>query len=155
MFFSTTEKLVPEDTDQRTDVYMRWRGDRSLAPGPTVRVDEFALDQDFVELRKTGGTEIPPEDQFPDESAPYRIVAYDGDGARIGGHTITPALLRNQFRLLFSDTHVNANDTLGIDLPAIGQLCFTQGAVEYPVNCVAWGCIASPVQAGITLLGVS
>lgn len=150
VFFSTTEKLVPEDTDSRRDVYMRWRGDRSLAPGPTVRVDEFALDQDFVELRKSGGTEIPPEDQFPDESAPYRIVAYDGDGARIGGHTISPSLLRNQFRMLFSDTHGAANDTLGIDLPAVGQLCFTQGAGELPVTCVAWGCIASPVQAGIT-----
>lgn len=141
VFFTSSEKLVNADTDQEKDVYMRWVG----GP-PSVRIDELALTPDsFVELLKSGEG----QDEFPDEQGPYKIVVYDGDGDEIGEHVITTELLRGQARPLFSDTHPDADEPLEVALPAVGQMCFTQGAGELLVDCVAWGCIATPVQQDI------
>ena len=142
VFFTTSEKLVTADTDQEEDVYMRWQG----GP-PSVRIDEFALTPDpFVELLKSGEG----QEEFPDDQGPYKLVVYDGDGDEVGEHVIAPELLRAQTRPLFSDTHPQKDEPLEVALPAVGQMCFTQGVGEVKVDCVAWGCIATPVQQDIT-----
>ena len=138
VFFTTQEKLVRADTDQEQDVYMRWQG----GP-PSVRIDELALAPDaFVELLKSGSG----QDEFPADQGPYKLAVYDGDARKVGEHVIAPTLLRTQARPLFSDTHPRADEPLEVDLPPVGQLCFTQGAGELRVSCVAWGCIATPVD---------
>lgn len=142
VFFTSSEKLVSADTDQEEDVYMRWRG----GP-PSVRIDELALTPDpFVELLKSGEG----QEEFPTDQGPYKIVVYDGDGDEVGEHTIAPELLRAQARPLFSDTHPDRDEPLGVTLPAVGQMCFTQGSGELMVDCVAWGCVATPVRQDIT-----
>ena len=112
-----------------------------------MRIDEFALTPDsFVELLKSGEG----QEEFPDDQGPYKLVVYDGDGDEVGEHMIAPELLRAQTRPLFSDTHPQKDEPLEVALPAVGQMCFTQGVGELKVDCVAWGCIATPVQQDIT-----
>jgi len=142
VFFTSSEKLVAADTDQEEDVYMRWQG----GP-PSVRINEFALTPDsFVELLKSGEG----QEEFPTDQGPYKLVVYDAAGDEVGEHVIAPELLRAQVRPLFSDTLPEKDEPLEVALPAVGQMCFTQGADGLKVDCVAWGCIATPVQQDIT-----
>ncbi len=106
----------------------------------------------FVEL-------IDPSDEpFPSGSGPYKVVVYDAAGARLGAHTISTALLqgRDNTRPLLISTPtadaalgVTGDEALDVGLPAVGQLCYTAGSSEAAFDCVAWGCIASPVSSSV------
>lgn len=138
VFFTTSEKLVTADNDTREDVYMRW-----LGGPPSVQVSEFSLaPHGFVELLKSGEG----QDEFPTEEGPYKLVAYDAAGEKVGEHEIAPPLLRGQALSLFSDTHPGADEPLEMVLPASGHICFTRGVGEARVSCVAWGCLATELD---------
>jgi hypothetical protein len=121
-----------------------------------MRVNEVMLstggngDAQFVELLESS------DEPFPDSFAPYKIVVYGAGGNRLGAHQIDQGLLAgrdNTDPLLISTAAadsalgVTGHETLGVSLPATGQLCFTAGSSESPVDCVAWGCVTSKVGA--------
>ena len=122
-------------------------------PPNEMRIDEVMLAHggraaQFVELRDSA------DEQFPDEHAPYRVVVYDFEGNRVGTHTIDPELLQGrdnrQALLLATEAasttlNVAADEPLRVPLPPRGEACFTYGAGETRVSCVAWGCVANPV----------
>jgi hypothetical protein len=107
----------------------------------------------FVEL-------IDPSDEpFPSGTGPYKVVVYDGAGAKLGAHTISTALLQgrdNTQPLLISTAAsdaalgVTGDEALDVALPSTGQLCYTAGSSESAIDCVAWGCITSPAGSPLT-----
>jgi hypothetical protein len=123
-----------------------------------MRVNEVMLSTggdataQFVEL-------IDPSDEpFPSDSAPYKVVVYDASGTRLGAHTISTALLQgrdNTQPLLISTPTADAalgvagDESLDVALPSVGQLCYTAGSAEAAIDCVAWGCIVSPVSSSV------
>lgn len=113
-----------------------------------MRIDEVQVaGEQFVELRDSS------DETFPTANAPYRIVVYDGAGARLGAHTISTALLQGrdntQPLLLGTDGLAGLrHEELAVTLPAVGQACFTHGSAENRLSCVAWGCTASPLSGG-------
>jgi hypothetical protein len=128
-----------------------------------MRVNEVMLSTggnagaQFVEL-------IDPVDEpFPSGAGPYKVVVYDASGARLGAHTISTALLQgrdNTQPLLISTAAsdaalgVTGDESLDVALPATGQLCYTAGSSESAVDCVAWGCIATPAASPLTRVPV-
>jgi hypothetical protein len=107
----------------------------------------------FVEL-------IDPSDEpFPSSTGPYKVVVYDGAGAKLGAHTISTALLQgrdNTQPLLISTAAsdaafgVTGDEALDVALPSTGQLCYTAGPSESAIDCVAWGCITTPAGSPLT-----
>jgi hypothetical protein len=96
------------------------------------------------------------DEPFPPGSAPYKIVVYDTNGARLGAHTMSQALLAgrdNTQPLLISTAAADAalgvtgDEVLDVPLPATGQLCYTAGSSESRIDCIAWGCIATAVSS--------
>jgi hypothetical protein len=128
-----------------------------------MRVNEVMLstggnaNAQFVEL-------IDPSDEpFPSSTGPYKIVVYDAGGAKLGAHTISTALLQgrdNTQPLLISTAAADAalgvvgDEQLDVALPATGQLCYTAGSSESAIDCVAWGCIATPAASPLTRVPV-
>ena len=116
----------------------------------TMRINEVGLgDASFVELLD------PADETFPSDQGPYKVVVFDGGGARTGAHVISSSLLQgrdNTKPLLLSSAGagsaygVTGDETLSVGLPSPGQACFTKGAGETKVNCVSWGCVATPVS---------
>jgi hypothetical protein len=123
-----------------------------------MRVNELMLSTggnagaQFVEL-------IDPSDEpFPSGSGPYKVVVYDASGVKLGAHTISTALLQgrdNTQPLLISTPAADAalgvtgDEALDVALPSTGQLCYTTGSSESMIACVAWGCIATPVESAV------
>jgi hypothetical protein len=95
----------------------------------------------FVELLD------PIDEPFPNTYVPYKLVAYDGSGARVGGQELgNPFMSRDN-----TDPFVIASDAAGLGTvrdaaltfglpPAAGRVCFTRLAAEEPVHCIAYGC---------------
>lgn len=120
----------------------------------TMKINEVGLGgARFVELLDSA------DEAFPSGEGPYRVVVYDGAGARQGAHTISSSLLQgrdNTKPLLLStaaaDTAygVSGEETLSLGLPDPGQACFTQGAGESKVDCVSWGCVGTAVSSSST-----
>jgi hypothetical protein len=124
-----------------------------------MRVNEVMLstggnaNAQFVEL-------IDPSDEpFPSSTGPYKVVVYDGAGAKLGAHTISTALLQgrdNTQPLLISTgasdsaLGVTGDEPLDVALPSTGQLCYTAGSSESAIDCVAWGCITTPADSALT-----
>jgi hypothetical protein len=124
-----------------------------------MRVNEVMLSTggdssaQFVEL-------IDPSDEpFPSSTGPYKIVVYDAAGAKLGAHTISTTLLQgrdNTQPLLISTAAADAalgvtgDERLDVALPATGQLCYTAGSSESAIDCIAWGCITTPADSGLT-----
>ena len=112
----------------------------------TMRINEVKLGDDrFVELLD------PADETFPTPQAPYKLVVFDGAGAKVGAQPIPEALLQgrdNTQPLLLSDT--GGDVPLSVTLPSPGQACFTKGAGEQKVSCVSWGCVATTVSGGST-----
>ncbi len=108
------------------------------------------------------------DDNFSPAAAPYKFVVYDGEGAEIGEQTVPTDSLRNRDDskpyLAASPTTLSDSE-LGIegyDTPfytympvSEGQLCFTATAADLKVDCVSWGCVASPVSAGTNPIPVA
>ena len=106
----------------------------------------------FVELKDAnlGG------EPFPAETGPYELVLYDAAGTRVDDQALdrTKLAAAGDGPFLVStaaadqDFSVTGDDTLGLTLPAAGgQICFTHGATETPVSCVAWGCSTTQAHA--------
>ena len=95
----------------------------------------------FVELLD------PMDEPFPNTYVPYKLVAYDGSGVRVGGQDLgNPFMARDN-----TEPFVIASDAAGLGAirdapltfglpPAAGRVCFTRLAAEEPVNCIAYGC---------------
>lgn len=141
--------------------HARWSTnvDDCTPPGSdSMGINEVALgDARFVELLD------PADEPFPSEHGPYKLVAYDAAGARHGAHVISTALLQgrdNTQPLLVSTAVADAafavtgDEPLALTLPTPGQMCFTRGAAETKVNCVAWGCVSSAVSPIATRIPV-
>ncbi|HVO53335.1 MAG TPA: hypothetical protein VMT37_02875 [Solirubrobacterales bacterium] len=120
----------------------------------TMKINEVGLGgAQFIELLDSA------DETFPSGEGPYKVVVYDGAGARQGAHTISTPLLQgrdNTKPLLLSSVAANTaygvsgDETLSLGLPDPGQACFTQGAGESKVNCVSWGCVSSAVSPSST-----
>lgn len=116
----------------------------------TMRINEVGLgDASFVELLD------PADEAFPSDQGPYKVVVFDGGGARTGAHVVSSSLLQgrdNTTPLLLSSAGANSaygvtgDEALSVGLPSPGQACFTKGAGETKVNCVSWGCVATAVS---------
>jgi hypothetical protein len=121
-----------------------------------MRVNEVMLSTggntgaQFVELIDSS------DEPFPSGSGPYKVVVYDANGTKVGAHTISTALLQgrdNTQPLLISTPAADAalgvtgDEALDVALPSTGQLCYTAGSSEAPIDCVAWGCIVTPVAS--------
>ena len=94
------------------------------------------------------------DEPFPNDFAPYKLVVFDGAGVKVGAHQITTATLQgrnNTVPFLISTAAADSalasagDEVLDVALPSPGQACFTNGAAESKVSCVAWGCVATPV----------
>jgi hypothetical protein len=120
----------------------------------TMKINEVGLGETrFLELLDSA------DETFPSGEGPYKVVTYDAAGAKQSAHTISSSLLQgrdNTKPLLLSTTAANSafsvtgDETLSIALPDPGQACFTQGAGESKLNCVAWGCITTAVSDSAT-----
>jgi hypothetical protein len=120
----------------------------------TMKINEVGLGgAQFVELLD------PADEPFPTEQGPYKVVVFDGAGARVGAHTVGTPLLQgrdNTKPLLVSTSAADAaygvtgDEVLSVALPDPGQVCFTKGAGESKLNCVSWGCITGQVSAAST-----
>jgi hypothetical protein len=121
-----------------------------------MRVNEVMLSTggntgaQFVELID------PADEQFPASAGPYKLVVYDGSGAKLGEHVISTTLLQgrdNTQPLLISTAAADAalgvkgDEVLDVALPATGQLCYSARSTDSAVSCVAWGCIATAVNS--------
>lgn len=138
------------------------------SPGPTpppdshieLQVDEVMLaaggnrNAQYVELSDPGAGDLLEED------LPYQLRVYDRVGTLLGVHTIDPALLEAlaaEDALLIGTAAADAAlgstraQTLGVGLPAIGQICITYGPSTTTLNCVTWGCDVSPVASPQTI----
>ncbi len=137
--------------------YAHWSSniDDCTDPGAaTMKINEVGLGAaQFIELLD------PADEPFPNEQGPYKVVVYDGAGAREGAHTISTALLQgrdNTIPLLLSTAAadiafgVSGDEALSQALPSPGHACFTKGAGETKVDCVSWGCVTSAVSASST-----
>lgn len=137
--------------------HARWSTnfDDCTDPGAvTMKINEVALGAArFIELLD------PADEAFPTDQGPYKVVVYDGAGARMGAHTISTALLQgrdNTVPLLLSTAAADAafgvsgDEVLSQALPEPGHACFTKGAGETRVDCVSWGCITGTVSASST-----
>lgn len=96
------------------------------------------------------------DDALPSESfpctGPYRLVAYNAGGSKTDsqdldcGGDLAP-FVSGGGRLYVASAEavtslgVLAEKDLTVDLPTgAGQVCFTNGAGEFKVSCIAWGC---------------
>ncbi len=129
--------------------------DGCTGPGAaTMRINEVGLgDASFIELLD------PADEPFPSDQGPYKVVVFDGAGARTGAHGVSASLLQgrdNTQPLLISSAGANSaygvtgDETLSVALPSPGQACFTKGAGETKVNCVSWGCVVTAVSPSST-----
>jgi hypothetical protein len=105
----------------------------------------------------------PSDEPFPSSTGPYKIVVYDAAGGKLGEHTMSTSLLQgrdNTQPLLISTPAsdaalgVTGDETLDVALPSTGQLCYTAGGSESAIDCVAWGCIATPAASPLTRVPV-
>jgi hypothetical protein len=107
-----------------------------------MKVSEIALAAgvdapvQFVELRDDAA------EPFPALTAPYKIVVYDGGGTRVGAVDVTMGLTNYLSTEPYTvSTGAPADQALTVTLPAAsGQVCFTNGAGETKVHCIAYGC---------------
>jgi hypothetical protein len=129
--------------------------DDCTGPGAaTMRINEVGLgDAPFIELLD------PADETFPSDQGPYKVVVFDGAGARTGAHIVSSSLLQgrdNTQPLLISSAGANSaygvtgDEALSVGLPTPGQACFTRGVGETKVNCVSWGCVVTAVSPSST-----
>lgn len=102
----------------------------------------------FVELRDDF------DEPFPASLEPYKVVVYDGAGARVGAQELSPNPFSSRdntqpFLIASDATGLGAvrDAALTVALPtAAGHVCFTRQAIESRVHCVAYGCPAAPLS---------
>lgn len=99
------------------------------------------LGAQFVELLDPVGEPFP--------SPPYKLIVYSQTGALLGKVTLPEAELTatgTSPYLVANNAYAGARDEqLTVSLPIDGQVCFTRGAAETRIHCVAWGCDATSV----------
>jgi hypothetical protein len=110
----------------------------------------------FVELLDKGGS----EEAFPPLFAPYKLVIFNGAGAKLGQHLLNAAGMRSAAATsppkayLISTPAADAalgvtgNEKLNVALPLhAGQACYTAMSSDDPYSCITWGCISHAVDA--------
>lgn len=93
----------------------------------------------------------------PTLDQPYRLVVFDAGGRQLRSQTLPTRLLPPQRRagtpILVGTSAADRalrstrDETLGLSLPAVGQLCLTRGSAQTRRNCVTWGCAVKPVSS--------
>jgi hypothetical protein len=106
----------------------------------------------FVGLLDLGG----PEEVFPAEFAPYKLVVYSPAGVELGEQTLSAAGLRSAAafgsRYLISTAGADSllgtigDERLRVALPpGGGQACYQANFARPALSCLTWGAIAMPV----------
>lgn len=128
----------------------------ALAWPATASADHHLMQVNEVMLSSGGNATAqfvelvdPVDEPFPAALQPYRLVVFDGNGARLGGQDLS-----NLAAVDAAEPYLIASDAAGLgaarDAPlamslpqGAGQVCFTRQAAEVKVNCVSYGCPAS------------
>ena len=116
-----------------------------------MTVNEIGLSvggQQFAELFDPGSEPFP--------SPPYKLVVYNGAGAKQGDQVlkadvISPNPVTGRPMLLAAAPvgGQSPDATLSVGLPTdAGQACFTRGMAETPIFCLRWGTITMCARAG-------
>jgi hypothetical protein len=120
-----------------------------------MRVKEIAVSQggdstrQFVELQDSSNEPFP--------SPPYKLISYDAAGNEVGDQTVstlvgppdeTSPILLASVNWQVENPSPAVNQSLTITLPqGAGQVCFTRGAEETPIDCMTYGCITSELSS--------
>jgi len=132
-----------------------------------VRINEIMLSYDGSDLAQYIELLNDRDDNFLPEAAPYKLIAFDGDGNEVDEQVIANSALRNRDDtkpfLLRTGFFPSSGEISNFDprdavqsmfMPTDdGQLCFTATDSEQKVDCISWGCVASPVAPGIPNFG--
>jgi hypothetical protein len=130
-----------------------------LVPAPAAMADHHLMKVSELMLSSGGNpaaqlVELRDDfaEPFPASLEPYKLVVYDGAGAKVGAQELSAAPFRNTIEpyLLASEAAglgAVRDAALTVALPAgSGQVCFTRQPIESRVHCVAYGCPASPLS---------
>src|SRR5262249_27366818 len=119
--------------------------------------DEIALaksgspaDSQFIQLKDINN------EPFPSFDAPYKFMVFDGSGAPLDQETLSNSGGTQLNNWTVATSHAitafggSSDETLTMSLPVdAGQVCYTATSADTKYSCVAWGCVASPVNGAL------